>query len=172
MAINGYKRNDGKFVKNAFDSAEPIKFRNQIKKISSYFNCKTCLDYGSGASDLNTALTPEGIEFKNFVGLENISQFEPARKKGKKKKSDLVISFDVLEHIFIADLPWVINDIFSKANKCVLLNVACYDSAALLPNGENSHITVRHPLWWLGQIECISSLHKNIAWGFKLKYLF
>ena len=165
MAINGYKRNDGKFVKNAFDSAEPIKFRNQIKKISSYFNCKTCLDYGSGASDLNTALTPEGIEFKNSVGLENISQFEPARKKGKKKKSDLVISFDVLEHIFINDVPWVLNDIFSHAKKCVIINVACFEAGALLPTGENAHVTVKHPLWWLGQLECISTLHKDISWA-------
>ena len=62
-------------------------------------------------------------------------------------------------------MPWVIDDIFSKANKCVLINVACYEAAALLSNGENAHITLRHPLWWLGQIECISTLHKNVAWG-------
>ena len=56
-----------------------------------------------------------------------------SRNFKKNGKFDLVLSFDVLEHIFIADLPWVIDDIFSKANKCVLINVACYEAAALLP---------------------------------------
>ena len=114
---------------------------------------------------MNTEEISEGVSFRDYVGLKKIYQFEPARDLKKKGKFDMVLSFDVLEHIFIADLPWVINDIFSKANKCVLINVACYEAAALLPNGENAHITLRHPLWWLGQIECISTLHKNVAWG-------
>ena len=165
MVTNGYHRDDGIFINKTYGTAEPIKFKEHIKKIVSHFNCKTALDYGSGGSDLNIEEIEEGLTFRDYVGLEKIYQFEPARNIKSKGKFDLVLSFDVLEHIFIADLPWVINDIFSKANKCVLINVACYESAALLPNGENAHITLRHPLWWLGQIECISSLHKDVAWG-------
>ncbi len=165
MATNGYQRNDGIFINKTYGTAEPIKFKEQIKSLAGHFKCKTALDYGSGGSDLNIEEVSEGISFKDYVGLKKIYQFEPARKINKNGKFDLVLSFDVLEHIFIADLPWVIDDIFSKANKCVLINVACYEAAALLPNGENAHITLRHPLWWLGQIECISTLHKNVAWG-------
>ena len=165
MVTNGYHRDDGIFINKTYGTAEPIKFKEYIKKIINHFNCKTALDYGSGGSDLNIEEIEEGLTFRDYVGLEKIYQFEPARNIESKGKFDLVLSFDVLEHIFIADLPWVINDIFSKANKCVLINVACYESAALLPNGENAHITLRHPLWWLGQIECISSLHKDVAWG-------
>ena len=165
MVTNGYHRDDGIFINKTYGTAEPIKFKEHIKKIINHFNCKTALDYGSGGSDLNIEEIEEGLTFCDYVGLEKIYQFEPARNIKSKGKFDLVLSFDVLEHIFIADLPWVINDIFSKANKCVLINVACYESAALLPNGENAHITLRHPLWWLGQIECISSLHKDVAWG-------
>ena len=137
----------------------------EIKTIANHFKSKTALDYGSGGSDLNTEEISEGVSFRDYVGLKKIYQFEPARDLKKKGKFDMVLSFDVLEHIFIADLPWVINDIFSKANKCVLINVACYEAAALLPNGENAHITLRHPLWWLGQLEGLSTLHKNVAWG-------
>ena len=165
MACNGYHHDDGLFVNKTYGTAEPLKFKEEIKTIANHFKSKTALDYGSGGSDLNTEEISEGISFKDYVGLKKIYQFEPARDLKKKGKFDMVLSFDVLEHIFIADLPWVINDIFSKANKCVLINVACYEAAALLPNGENAHITLRHPLWWLGQIECISTLHKNIAWG-------
>ena len=77
----------------------------------------------------------------------------------------IVLCFDVLEHVFINDVPWVINDLFKYATKCIVINVACYNAAALLPNGENAHITVRPPSWWLGQIECISSLHPEIYWA-------
>ncbi len=165
MVANGYYRDDGIFINKTYGTAEPIKFKEYIKKITSHFKCKTALDYGSGGSDLNIEVVEKGCSFKDYVGLEKIYQFEPARNIKTKGKFDLVLSFDVLEHIFIADLPWVLNDIFSKANKCVLINVACYESAALLPNGENAHVTLRHPLWWLGQIECISSLHEDVAWG-------
>ena len=165
MVTNGYHRDDGIFIKKTYGTAEPIKFKEHIKTIINHFNCKTALDYGSGGSDLNIEEIEEGLTFRDYVGLEKIYQFEPARNIKSKGKFDLVLSFDVLEHIFISDVPWVINDIFSKANQCVLINVACYESAALLPNGENAHITLRHPLWWLGQIECISSLHKDVAWG-------
>ena len=165
MAANGYHRDDGIFIEKTYGTAEPIKFKDQIKTISNHFKCKTALDYGSGGSDLNIEEVSNNVSFREYVGLEKIFQFEPSRDINKKGKFDLVLCFDVLEHIFVADLPWVINDIFSKATKCVLLNVACYESAALLPNGENAHITLKHPLWWLGQVECISSLHKDIAWG-------
>ena len=165
MAKDGYNRTDGSFVKNAYSDAEPHKFSDQLEKIISYFNAKTALDYGSGGSDLNKTKLCNGEKFIDYIGLNKIHSFEPARSKRNKRKSDIVLCFDVLEHIFINDVPWVINDLFKYANKCIVINVACYNAAALLPNGENAHITVRPPSWWLGQIECISSLHPDVYWA-------
>jgi hypothetical protein len=48
------------------------------------------------------------------------------------------------------------------ANKLLIVNVACYKAAALLPNGENAHVTVRSPDWWKGAFDTISSNHPNI----------
>ena len=165
MADNGYNRNDGTFVEKVYSDAEPHKFAEQIKKIVEHFNAKNCLDYGSGGSDLNKTKLVNGEKFIDYVGLKKIKSFEPARNKKKKDKCDIVLCFDVLEHVFINDVPWVINDLFKYATKCIVINVACYNAAALLPNGENAHITVRPPSWWLGQIECISSLHPEIYWA-------
>ena len=165
MAKEGYNRADGSFVKNVYSDAEPLKFSDQLEKIIGYFNAKTALDYGSGGSDLNKTKLSNGEKFIDYIGLNKIHSFEPARSKRNKRKSDIVLCFDVLEHIFINDVPWVINDLFKNANKCIVINVACYNAAALLPNGENAHITVRPPSWWLGQIECISSLHPEIYWA-------
>jgi len=165
MAENGYNRNDGTFVEKVYSDAEPHKFAEQIKKIVEHFNAKNCLDYGSGGSDLNKTKLVNGEKFIDYVGLKKIKSFEPARNNKKKDKCDIVLCFDVLEHVFINDVPWVINDLFKYATKCIVINVACYNAAALLPNGENAHITVRPPSWWLGQIECISSLHPEIYWA-------
>ena len=165
MAENGYNRVDGTFVKNVYSDAEPHKFADQLKKIVEFFDAKNGLDYGSGGSNLNETKLANGVKFIDYIGLQKIQSFEPARNKKKKYKSDIVLCFDVLEHVFINDVPWVLNDLFKYATKCVVINVACYNAAALLPNGENAHITVRPPSWWLGQIECISSIHPDIYWA-------
>ena len=165
MAENGYERQDGAFVKNVYSDAEPHKFADQLKKIVEFFDAKNGLDYGSGGSNLNETKLANGVKFIDYIGLQKIQSFEPARNKKKKYKSDIVLCFDVLEHVFINDVPWVLNDLFKYATKCIVINVACYNAAAILPNGENAHITVRPPSWWLGQIECISSLHPEIYWA-------
>ena len=162
MAENGYNRNDGTFVEKVYSDAEPHKFAEQIKKIVEHFNAKNCLDYGSGGSDLNKTKLVNGEKFIDYVGLEKIKSFEPARNKKKKDKCDIVLCFDVLEHVFINDVPWVLNDLFKYATKCIVINVACYNAAALLPNGENAHITVRSADWWRGVFDAISSNYKDV----------
>ena len=69
---------------------------------------------------------------------------------------------DVLEHIYIADIPIVVKELFSLTNNLLIINVACYKAAAILPNGENAHITIRPPLWWKGVIDTIAVNYKNI----------
>ena len=165
MAKHGYNRSDGHFVQNVYSDAEPLKFAENIKKIVEFFQSQSALDYGSGGCNLNTIKFNDKEKFIDYVGLKKIYSYEPARNKIKKKKCDLVLCFDVLEHIFINDIPWVLKDLFSNAKQCVIINVACYNAAALLPNGENAHVTVRPPLWWLGQIECVSSLYPKIYWA-------
>ena len=80
----------------------------------------------------------------------------------QKKKSDCVISFDVLEHIFISDIRKVIKDIFDHANKLIILNIACYRARKLLPNGENVHVTQRPYDWCKGYIDNISIDYPDI----------
>ena len=41
------------------------------------------------------------------------------------------------------------------------INVACYEANALLPNGENAHITTRHPLWWKGMLDSLAPEFPN-----------
>ena len=123
MAENGYNRVDGTFVKNVYSDAEPHKFADQLKKIVEFFDAKNGLDYGSGGSNLNETKLANGVKFIDYIGLQKIQSFEPARNKKKKYKSDIVLCFDVLEHVFINDVPWVLNDLFEHANKCIVINI-------------------------------------------------
>ena len=144
MAQEGYDRIDGTKVRSAYNDFELQKFRNVVKQNMQQEQIKTILDYGGGGSDwdaINFDLNT-GKSAKEFFDLEEVNTFEPARSLLKKIKSDCVVCVDVLG-IFVADIASVVKDLFKLSKKLLVINVACYKAAALLPNGENAHVTVR-----------------------------
>ena len=158
MALHGYERQDNSKVEVAFSDFELRAYRNQIKPVFNEYQIECVLDYGCGGSDWNTlGFDPDTNQSASeYFSLINAWRYEPARNIDERQTVDCVVSFDVLEHIFIADVPNVLRDMFSYASKLLILNIACYPAAAKLPNGENAHITVRDPLWWKGMVDCIS----------------
>ena len=40
--------------------------------------------------------------------------------------------------------------------------MGCYSAAALLPNGENAHITIQKPEWWYEKILKIINNRENL----------
>ena len=158
MASQGYERTSGVKIDVAFSDFEIRKFRNIVKPFMRDHQVRSVLDYGSGGSDWHASgFEPEsGQSAVEFFGLKSVSNYEPARTRDSVQKADCVTCIDVLEHIFITDVPKILTQIFETADRCVVLNIACYPAVALLPNGENAHITVRHPQWWKGVIDSIS----------------
>jgi len=157
MAKEGYDTRRGDRVDDAFRDFELRYYRSKLRQILNEYSIATVLDYGCGGSDWETSgFDKSGRSAKEYFKLENAYQYEPARNIDERQKVDCVISFDVLEHIFIADVPLVLRDMFSCAKKLLVLNVACYPAAAKLPNGDNAHVTVRSPAWWKGMLDCIS----------------
>lgn len=165
MTTDGYDRKDGMHVENAFDSFELRYFRHDIKKVLYDHKINSMLDYGSGGSDWNlNGFDPDTKQSaKDFFQLESVFKYEPARSIDERQAVDCVLSFDVLEHIFISDVPNALRDLFSYANKLVILNIACYPAEAKLPNGENAHITVRHPDWWKGMVDSIAVEYPHVS---------
>lgn len=155
MVDKGYKTSSGSDVQeDAFGDFELRAYREQLKKDMKKFNLKTLLDYGCGGSDWSLKdFNGDGKSAKEYFGLKECYRYEPSRDLDERQKVDCVVNFDVLEHVFVADVPKVIDNIFSYAKKLVIINVACYPAKALLPNGENAHITVRHPIWWKSQVD-------------------
>lgn len=164
MAIDGYDRTDGTRVVDAFKDFESRRLRNHLKIGITEYQVKSVLDYGSGGSDWHANGFDEiGQSAKDFYGLDVCLRYEPARGIDERKKVDCVLCFDVLEHIFIADLEAIVVDIFSHATKLVIINVACYPAAAVLPNGENAHVTVRPPHYWKALIDQIALRFPNVS---------
>lgn len=158
MAVEGYDRVDQKRVDVAFSDFELTPYRTQLLSIFNEHSISTVLDYGCGGSDWQSSgfddvSTQSAIE---YFKLQNAYRYEPTRNVDERQRVDCVVSFDMLEHIFISDVPSVLRDMFSYASKLIVINVACYRAAAKLPNGENAHITVRLPMWWKGMVDSIS----------------
>jgi len=164
MAKEGYSRTDGVDVKKAFSDFELRKFRNLCKEKISNKSIQTLLDYGGGGSDWDEPnFEPNtGESAKQFFKIAEVNKFEPSRNLMEKKTSDCVICIDVLEHIFIADVPNIVDELFSLSKNLLVINVACYKAAAILPNGENAHITIRSPVWWKGVIDTVAVKYPNI----------
>ena len=164
MVNEGYERQDGSKVENTYNDFQLKKFRNVCKEHISHPSIKTVLDYGGGGSDWNAeGFEPSnGASAKQFFDVNTVTTFEPARNQMEKQESDCVVCIDVLEHIFITDVPKLINELFLLSKKLLVINVACYEAAALLPNGENAHITVRSPHWWKGMFDAVAMNYPDI----------
>jgi hypothetical protein len=155
-----------------FEGRSLFKQVGNIKYLVDMYNASTLLDYGAGKGSLYEKTNiphPNGTTYPNiaaFWGLESITCYDPAYLPfstfPEGEKFDAVISTDVLEHCPEEDLTWIIDEIFSAANKFVFVNVACHPAERILPNGENAHCTVHEPKWWRDLYQNIGANYPNI----------
>lgn len=165
MAEQGYERTDRSRVEVAFSDFELRPYRETLRPCFREHSVSTVLDYGCGGSDWTTKGFDEQTQLSavEYFEVDRAYRYEPARNIDERQPVDCVVSFDVLEHVFVADVPNVIRDMFSYSRKLLILNVACYPAAAKLPNGENAHVTVRPPLWWKGMLDSIAPEFPEIS---------
>lgn len=156
MATNGYATADQQYVEQAFNDMEVQAFRQPVRELLRSHNIRTLLDYGCGGSNYEITGFDGQLTALQYFGLEQVFRYEPARNIDERQQADAVLCFDVLEHVFISDVPSVVRELYRLADRLLVVNVACYSARALLPNGENAHITVRAPLWWKGLFDAIS----------------
>lgn len=145
----------------------------RIKRLVGLTGAETILDYGSGKGQQYDG----PIEVKGEGGYDSVLDywdvtvqcFDPSYEPYSKLpqgKFDGVICTDVLEHCPEEDIPWIIEEIFSYAEKFVFANVACYPARKRLPNGENAHCTIQPPQWWQKIIESCSARHPGVCLEF------
>ena len=147
---------------DAYSGKSTIWFIDIINNIIKANNCNTLLDYGSGKGllyDSNFSFENKNYpNLKEYWGANEYFLYDPSYKKYSNlptKQYDCSICVDVLEHIPFQDLSWIIREILSFTKKISFFNIACFPALAKLHNGENAHITLKHPDWWHGFISAI-----------------
>jgi hypothetical protein len=131
-------------------------FRDPIRNMLRQFQVSTLLDYGCGGGNYELPGFDGESSAKEFFDLEEVFSFQPARYIDQRQKADAVLCFDLLEHLFIADLQATVRDMFSLADRLLIVHVSCYAAVSALPNGENAHVTVRPPQWWKGLFDSVA----------------
>ena len=122
-------------------------------------NCKTLLDYGCGKAIPYDKDRCNEVGLKNPVqelcNIESFDLYDPAYEKYSKlskKKYDIVVCTDVLEHIAEQDIDYVLTEILSHSKKIVFLNISCQPALKHFKEGKfkgkNVHISVFDPSWW------------------------
>jgi hypothetical protein len=151
----------------------------RIKRLVSATGAANILDYGSGKGmqyDLRGIKAEDGNVYdsiQDYWDVDFIQCYDPSFTPFSKLpagKFDGVISTDVLEHCPEEDLRWIIEEIFSFADKFVFANVACYPAKKRLPTGENAHCTIQPPEWWKALIAAIAARHPGVAWEFWIQW--
>ena len=158
MHGNGYRLSDGRIVgiKDAFVANELVSLMPEVTASAKRNGVQTILDYGAGKGRMHEVLA-------SHTGA-SVRVYEPAIQRGHPTRVDMTICLNVLDHCFVHDIPWILDEIFQISGKAVFASVHCYGSEMLLPNGDNAHITIRPPAWWAGVFFTVSSRYPDVDW--------
>ena len=140
-----------------FNGRSLLKFVDIIQAYLEKNECDSVLDYGSGKGALYTeefhTITKEiNKPLPEYWGLDLCALYDPAYEQHASlpdTKFDAVICTDVLEHIPEDDLGWVLREMYSKAEKMVFLNVACFPALKKLKDGSNAHVSIFSTEDWI-----------------------
>ena len=152
-----------------------------IKELIASTDSHTLLDYGSGKGLQYQNLLLEDKNQSRYRGLQDYWKLDevycydpayPPYQRFPEKQYDAVISMDVLEHCPQEDIKWIVDEIFSLAEKFVFINAACYPAARLLPNGENAHCTVRPGVWWEKILQSVMFNYPDVMYCFLVEYFY
>ena len=125
MANNGYMTSSGHKIEAAYNDFELVKFKQAASEQFGNYEIKSVLEYGCGGSDWENQHIFSGQSAKKYFSLDHIYRYEPARGIDEGAMADAVVCFDVMEHIFISDVPNVLRDVLSYASTLAVINVAC-----------------------------------------------
>ena len=153
-----------------FNGRSLLKFVDIIKAYLEKNKCRSVLDYGSGKGALYTenfhTITKEiDKPLPEHWNIDVCALYDPAYEKHStlpEGKFDAVICTDVLEHIPEADLGWVVREIYSKAERMVFLNVACFEALKKLKDGSNAHVSIFPTEEWIKFIATESVSFKDL----------
>jgi hypothetical protein len=114
-----------------------------VLEIMMHEEYKTVLDYGCGKGAL-----------KDDIGnAVEVAEYDPAipGKDAAPAPADLVVCFDVLEHVEPEYLPRVLIDLRRVTSNELFIIIPMSPSSQTLADGRNAHLIVKPSEWWREQ---------------------
>jgi hypothetical protein len=134
--------------KNDYGNGGALKFHKlHIDDLITDTKSETLLDFGCGKGNVYDV---------NDWSWPIPTLYDPAIPEYNKLPDGTfhgVFSSDVMEHIPEEQIPEVIYQIFSRAERFVYLGIANNEAKAILSDGSNAHVTRRPVEWWKNQVE-------------------
>jgi len=171
MHQHGVSRRSGNDVidvdaHNTFVGRGIFKHINSIRTLIKASAATSILDYGSGkgrqySDDVLRGKKKVSNSLHEYWDVQDITCIDPGINDDRTallRNYDGVIATNVLDLIPEEDLTWIVDMLFSRANKFVYCNVADFSSKTFLPSGENARVTKRSSLWWRA---LFSTAHKK-----------
>lgn len=111
-----------------------------IKKyLQKYSNIATILDFGCGKGTLKQELKLDIDEYDPAI---------PGKETIPKNTYDLIITTDVLEHLYITEIPTICEEFLLLRPKRMLHFINTAEAKQILPDGTNAHKTIKNGTWW------------------------
>lgn len=129
-------------IKNIGYGATGARYTDRIIAHINKYKPESILDFGCGKGKLLNSLKTHCID---------IDEYDPAiigKDKISKYQYDLIITTDVLEHLYEDEIQAICNE-FMALSPQTMFHVICTRIAGnLLPDGSNAHKTVKNIEWW------------------------
>ena len=123
-----------------------VGFMPYIRAFAKILGAKSCLDYGAGHGQLKKYIEAQEIFSKVYEYDPGVPGLEVP------KRADMIICFDVLEHIEPHCVLPAIAHIKSLCNIGAFMNISLVPSRETLPDGRNAHLTVKPYEFWLSHL--------------------
>lgn len=148
------------------------RYAEAIKQLADQFGAMSILDYGSGkgAQYVMAMNLKDGQRFSSIAeywDLDSLTCYDPGYEvfaEPPTGKFDGVISTEVLQHVPEEDMPWVVDELFTLAQKFLFVNASSFAADYLLPNGENAHSTIQPVKWWRDLIQGSATRHPQVRY--------
>lgn len=135
-------------------------YLRHIEILCAKYFARSLLDYGCGGAK---AWADGSLQDK--LGLEVLRLYDPAIPKFSERPErtfDGVLCVDVLEHVPEQDVPEVVADLFSYAERFVFAAVCCRPAKRTFADGTNVHVTIKPIHWWQNIFESAAGGKKHV----------
>jgi SAM-dependent methyltransferase len=115
----------------------------EVSKLIDQHNITSILDFGCGKGLLIASIKEQypNIEVYGFDPADPINNTLP-------KNVDMIMSFDVLEHVEPTFINDTLSDLKNRCNKIMHHVIACHPAKRVLNDGRNAHLIIENPDWW------------------------